>query len=121
MGHALNGHSKEEIKQLVTQTYKYDLSANCDYIRANNSFNETCQVTVPQTIIAFLESSDFENAIRLAISIGGDSDTIAAITGGIAEAFYGIPVDIQKRGLKYLPNEFIDALSNLKKQSNERL
>ena len=63
-----------------------------DGIRDTYKFNETCQETVPQAIMAFLESTSFEDAIRNAISIGGDSDTIAAITGGIAEAYYGIPM-----------------------------
>jgi ADP-ribosylglycohydrolase family protein len=70
------------------------------------SFNETCQGTVPQALICFLESHDFESALRLAVSIGGDSDTLAAITGGIAEAYYGIPKDIENQALTYLPEEF---------------
>lgn len=73
-----------------------------DDIRENYKFNETCQDTVPQAIEAFLESKNFEDAIRNAISIGGDSDTLAAITGGIAEAYYGIPTDIRKHALTFL-------------------
>ena len=64
------------------------LSCTLDEIRPDYKFNETCQDTVPQAIIAFLESTDFEDAIRNAISLGGDSDTLAAITGSIAEAAY---------------------------------
>jgi ADP-ribosylglycohydrolase len=86
---ARNGKSKEEIRAYVTHTFGYDLSRTCDEIRPVYTFNETCQQTVPEAIIAFLESTDFESAIRLAISLGGDSDTLACITGGIAEAFYG--------------------------------
>ena len=73
-----------------------------DGIRDSYSFNETCQDTVPQAIMAFLESENFEDAIRNAISIGGDSDTLAAITGGIAEAYYGIPAEIRKHALTFL-------------------
>ena len=88
---ARNGKSKEEIKSFIEQTFDYNLNRTCDEIRPHYTFNETCQRTVPEAIIAFLESSGFENAIRLAVSLGGDSDTLACITGGIAEAFYGIP------------------------------
>lgn len=84
------GRSKERIKQLVAERYGCNLNQTCDEIRRTNRFNETCQITVPQAIVCFLESTDFESAIRLAVSIGGDSDTIAAITGSIAEAYYGI-------------------------------
>lgn len=71
----------------------------------------TCQGSVPEAIIAFLESADFENAIRLAVSLGGDADTMGAITGGIAEAYYGgVPEHISKEVLKRLPNEFIDVM-----------
>jgi ADP-ribosylglycohydrolase len=87
----------------------------CDNIRQTNTFNETCQVTVPQAIVCFLESTDFESAIRLAVSIGGDSDTIAAITGSIAEAYYGIPEQIKKQALGYLPQEFINVIDNFNK------
>lgn len=68
-----------------------------DSIRKGYEFDETCQGSVPQAIVAFLESTDFEDAIRNAISIGGDSDTIAAITGSIAEAAYGIPEEIKEK------------------------
>lgn len=73
-------------------------------------FYENCQDIVPQAIKAFLESNNFEDAIRNAISIGGDSDTIAAITGGIAEAYYGIPADIRKRALTYLGDRLLAIL-----------
>lgn len=71
----------------------------------------TCQGSVPESIIAFLESTDFEDAIRLAVSLGGDADTMGAITGGIAEVYYGgVPEHIRKEVLKRLPNEFIDVM-----------
>ncbi len=87
---ARTGKTKDEIEEYVTDKYDYDLSRTCDDIRPTYCFNESCQGTVPEAIIAFLDSNDFESAIRLAISLGGDSDTLTCITGGIAEAFYGM-------------------------------
>jgi ADP-ribosylglycohydrolase len=113
--------SKTNLTSLACNSYGYDLNMTCDDIRATNTFNETCQVTVPQAIVCFLESADFESAIRLAVSIGGDSDTIAAITGSIAEAFYGIPEHIKTTALGYLPDDMKNVLSNFNKQVNERL
>lgn len=81
---------------------EYDLNRTLDEIRPTYRFNESCQETVPEAIIAFLESTDFEDAIRNAISLGGDSDTLAAITGSIAEAAYGIPQEIIDKALSYL-------------------
>lgn len=108
---ARTGKSKEEIKEYIELTFGYDLSRTCDEIRPNYKFDVTCQGSVPESIIAFLESTDFENALRLAISLGGDADTMGAITGGIAEAYYGdVPVHIRKEVLKRLPNDFIEVL-----------
>ena len=102
---ARTGHSKPEIKQYVEQTFGYDLNRTCDEIRPTYHHVETCQETVPEAIIAFLESVSFEDALRNAVSLGGDSDTLACITGGIAEAFYGIPPELQQETLKRLPEE----------------
>ncbi|MCL1492059.1 MAG: ADP-ribosylglycohydrolase family protein [Pseudanabaena sp. Salubria-1] len=100
---ARKGQSKEDIKTAIAQSFDYDLNRTVDEIRPTYVFNESCQETVPEAIIAFLESKDFEDAIRNAISLGGDSDTLACITGGIAEAFYGgVPTDIAKKALSYL-------------------
>jgi ADP-ribosylglycohydrolase len=115
--HAIWDSNKNEIKDLVTKEYGYNLDTTCAEIRKNNTFNETCQVTVPQAIVCFLESSDFESAIRLAVSIGGDSDTIAAITGSIAEAYYGIPQNVKVQALKYLPEDIKKVLSNFNQQT----
>ena len=71
-------------------------------------FNESCQETVPQALKCFLEAHSFENAIRLAISLGGDSDTLAAIAGGIAEAYYGVPGEIKGKALSYLEGYLLD-------------
>lgn len=88
---ARTGESKEAIKRHIESVFNYDLSRSCDQIRPDYTFDVSCQGTVPEAITAFLESKDFESAIRLAISLGGDSDTLACITGSIAEAFYDIP------------------------------
>ena len=94
---ARTGKSKDEIKTFIVDTFGYDLNRTIAQIRPNYEFDVSCQGSVPEAIIAFLESVDFENAVRLAVSIGGDSDTIACITGGIAEAFYQtIPQHIVK-------------------------
>lgn len=80
-------------------------------VRENYEFDETCQGTVPESIICFLESTSFEDAIRNAISIGGDSDTLACITGSIAEAFYGeVPTDIREQVLRRIPEKLIDVV-----------
>ena len=85
---ARQGHSKAEIRDFVTQTFGYNLNRTVEEIRPGYSFNESCQGTVPEAIVAFLDSTDFEDAIRNAVSLGGDSDTLTCITGGIAHAFY---------------------------------
>ena len=88
---ARNGFSKEEIKAYIKREFHYDLDRSLDEIRPGYHMDETCQKTVPEAIIAFLEAKDFEDAIRNAVSLGGDTDTLGVITGSIAEAFYGIP------------------------------
>ena len=102
---ARTGHSKPESKQYVEQTFGYDLNRTCDEIRPTYHHVETCQETVPEAIIAFLESVSFEDALRNAVSLGGDSDTLACITGGIAEAFYGMPQELRDETLKRLPED----------------
>jgi ADP-ribosylglycohydrolase len=92
---ARSGRSKSEIGNFVKKSFGYDLDRTLNAIRPGYRFDVSCQGSVPEAIIAFLESRDFAHAIRLAISIGGDSDTIACITGSIAEAFYGeIPAEL---------------------------
>jgi len=105
---ARTGKNKDEIKAFITDTFQYDLDRKIDDIRPGYSFDSSCQGSVPEAIIAFLESTDYENAIRLAISIGGDSDTIACIAGGIAEAYYQtIPEYIAENVLNILPDELV--------------
>lgn len=110
---ARTGSTKEQIKDYVETTFGYDLSKSCDEIRTTYKFNETCQDTVPQSIIAFLESTDWESAIRLTVSLGGDADTMGAITGAIAEAFYGgVPDEIASEVIERLPQPFITVMTN---------
>ncbi len=94
---ARNNKTKAEIRDYIEQNFNYDLRRTLDEIRPKYKFEVSCQKSVPEAIIAFLESTDFEDAIRNAVSLGGDSDTIAAITGSIAEALYGgVPEAIAK-------------------------
>jgi ADP-ribosylglycohydrolase len=103
---ARSGGKKQEIKSYIERTFQYNLSPSLDSIRKWYEFDVSCQGSVPQAIIAFLESSDYEDAVRKAISIGGDSDTIACITGGIAQAFYGgVPDFIKKKVTEILDNK----------------
>jgi ADP-ribosylglycohydrolase len=100
---ARNGETKAAIKAWVEREFDYDLSARLDDIRPHYAFDETCQGTVPAALIAFLESTDFEDAVRKAVSLGGDADTLACITGGIAEAHYGgVPAHILRPTLECL-------------------
>lgn len=108
---ARTGCSKQEIKDYIEGKFNYNLNLTIDEIRPSYHFDVSCQGSVPEAIISFLESHDFESAIRNAISIGGDSDTIAAIAGSIAEAFYKeIPESIKVEVLKRLPDEFLTVL-----------
>ena len=118
---ANNGFDKEDIKDYIEKKY-YDLNFNLDDIRDEYKFDVSCQGSVPQAIKAFLEGNDFEDVVRCAISIGGDSDTIAAMAASIAEAYYGIPKDIVditntylSADLKQILNEFDYLRIKLKK------
>ncbi|HFC8458159.1 TPA: ADP-ribosylglycohydrolase family protein [Neisseria subflava] len=104
------GMGKAQIKENITRQFGYSLSQSCDQIRPHYHFNESCQETVPQAVAAFLESDDFEHAIRLAVSLGGDSDTLAAITGSIAEAYHGIPTAMREHALAILPRCIAETL-----------
>ena len=95
--------AKDEIRDYIEKTFGYNLHRTCDEIRPTYQFDETCQDSCPEAIIAFLDSHDYESAIRLAISLGGDSDTIACMTGGIAAAYYGIPAWM----VKYIASEYL--------------
>jgi ADP-ribosylglycohydrolase len=108
---ARTGAAKEKIKSEITRQFGYDLSRHLDEIRPQYSFDVSCQGTVPEAITAFLESRDYEDAVRRAISLGGDSDTLACITGGIAHAFYKeIPQEIIVEVRERLPEEFLSVI-----------
>jgi len=102
---ARTGSTKDEIKRYTVENFSYDLSLSVDEIRPAYRFDESCQGTVPQAFVCFLESTDFEDAIRNAISLGGDSDTLACITGGIAQAHYGVPAGIAERAMSILDED----------------
>lgn len=108
---ALRMHAtKEEIREVIERDY-YKIDFTLEDIRQTYQFNETCQGTVPQAFEAFFEATDFEDAILNAISVGGDSDTLAAITGGIAEAYFGIPGEIRDAALQYLDERQLKVLN----------
>ena len=109
---ARTGSSKQEIEEYITGRFAYQVQKDLDYLRDNYEFNETCQQTVPEAVSVFLQSNNFEDAIRKAVSIGGDSDTVACIVGGIAEAFYGeIPEKIKTRAVSLLDDRLKGVLS----------
>ncbi len=103
---ARSGSELEQIREVIDREY-YPMDFTLDEIRDTYQFNETCQDTVPQALMAFFESTSFEDAIRNAISIGGDSDTLAAITGSIAEAYYGVPEELKQKALSYLDKRLL--------------
>lgn len=106
------GEAKEIIKDEITRRFGYDLNRKLDVIRPGYSFDVSCQGSVPESIIAFLESENYEDAIRKGISLGGDSDTIACITGGIAHAYYqDVPEEIRKNAERRLPKEFLKIIN----------
>jgi len=107
---ARNGHSKEEIKEYIIKEFSYDLSRTCDEIRPTYHHVESCQETVPEAITAFLEGNSFIDVIRTAVSLGGDCDTLTAISGSIAEAFYGVSMNMQNECLKRLPYDLKQVL-----------
>ena len=119
---ARNGSSKEEIRSYITEKYGYNLNRTCDEIRPVYGWDGSCQGTVPEAMVAFFDSTDFESAIRLAVSLGGDSDTLACITGGIAEAFYKeIPAPIAKGIWSLLPEDFKAILKEMEARTSYRL
>lgn len=108
---ARKGESKTYIQEYIEQHFGYNLHRTCNEIRPNYRFDVTCQGSVPESIIAFLESTDFESAVRLAVSLGGDADTMGAIAGSIAEAFYGgVPENIRQECIRLLPADMLGVL-----------
>ncbi|MCD7746397.1 MAG: ADP-ribosylglycohydrolase family protein [Lachnospiraceae bacterium] len=108
---ARTGSSKEQIRKYVTEEFGYDLSRTCDEIRPRYHHVESCQETVPEAITAFLEGNDFEDVIRTAVSLGGDCDTLTAIAGSMAEAFYGIPALLTTECSDRIPEDMRNVLN----------
>ena len=102
---------EQDIRVEISRWFNYDLSKTVDEIRPNYRFDVSCQGSVPQSITAFLESTDFEDAVRNAVSLGGDADTMACIAGAIAEAFYGgVPEQVAMETRRRLPAEFLEVI-----------
>ena len=110
---ARTGSSKAEIKAYIEGQFGYDLSRTCDEIRPSYHHVESCQETVPEAITAFLEGESFEDAIRTAVSLGGDCDTLTCIAGSIAEGFYGVPEELKQECRNRLPDELLGVLNRL--------
>ncbi len=104
-----HGESKEDVIKYIKDNY-YDLSYDLEDLQRNNKFSSKASITIPQAIYVFMVANDFEDTIRKAISIGGDTDTIAAIAGSIAESYYGIPEELKNEVKKYLTKEQIDLI-----------
>jgi ADP-ribosylglycohydrolase len=115
---ARNGATAKEIRKQVEQNYGYDLGRSVDGIRAEYEFNESCDGTVPEAIICALEANDFEDSLRNSVSIGGDSDTVAAITGSISEALFGIPSKIKDDAMLFLNERFVDVIDRAYQYQN---
>lgn len=113
---ALHGYDKKEIRDYLEETYSYALDRKIDDIRPSYRHIETCPDSVPEAILCFLESVSYESAVRNAVSLGGDADTQAAIAGGIAECFYGVPDIIKVKAMPYIPKDMTLVLDTFNKQ-----
>ena len=118
---ARQGANKEEIRHTITSEFGYNLNFTCDEIRDSYGRGAICQNTVPQAIVSFLDGKDFEDCIRNAISIGGDSDTLGCITGSIAEAYYGIPKELYEKGFAYLTLHFKDVVKEFEEKYGNKV
>ena len=107
---ARTGSSKDEIRSYVINEFGYDLSKSVDELRLMHKHVETCQDSLPKALVSFFEGESYEDTVRNAVSLGGDTDTLAAIAGAMAEAFYGIPAGIMTEGMKYLPEDILQVL-----------
>ena len=114
---ARTGSTKAEIRTYIEQVFHYDLSRTCDEIRPAYHHVESCQETVPEAITAFLEGDSFENVIRTAVSLGGDCDTLTAIAGSIAEAFYGVPDSLIQICKSKLDENILEILSAFERKT----
>ncbi len=118
---ALNGMSKEDMRTVLERMFGYDLSRDYYEIQQHYSFDVSCQGSVPESIIAFLHSTDYESTIRLAVAMGGDADTMGAIAGGIAAAYYGgVPENIANRCVELLPGEMVEVIGSFNEALEDR-
>ena len=108
---ARTGSSREAVRSFTEQEFGYDLSRTCDEIRPYYHHVESCQETVPEAVTAFLEGSDTEDVIRTAVSLGGDTDTLACIAGSMAEAFFGVPDELKLECCRRLPDDMVRVLN----------
>lgn len=114
---ARHGQTRDQIRRSIESQFGYDLRPRLEEIRPAYGFDETCQGTVPQALIAFFESTSFEDAIRNAISLGGDADTLACITGGVAEAFYGgVPPDLAAQAMARLDGNLVAVVARFRER-----
>ena len=114
---ARTGQTKDAIRHEISSRFGYHLDRTIDAIRPTYTFDVSCQGSVPEAMIAFLESSNYEDAVRKAVSLGGDSDTLACIAGSIAEAFYrDISDDLRRTAQAFLPEEMLDVLTAFEQQ-----
>ena len=109
---ANNGYPKNVIREYIERKFGYDMSRTIDEIRPTYKWDSSCQGSVPEAIIAFLDGRDFEDVVRLAVSLGGDADTQAAIAGGIAACVYPIPEHIAVECERRLPTELLEIMRN---------
>ena len=104
------GKSKEEILERVSEYYPGISCLSCDELRKHYDFDVTCQGSLPPAMVCFSEGVSFEDTVRNVISIGGDSDTLAAIAGAVADVYYGIPESVMAEAVKLLPADFVTVL-----------
>lgn len=107
---ARNGSSKEEIRDYVVKEFGYDLSIGVDDLRPLHRHDESCMDSLPKALVSFLEGDSFEDVVRNAVSLGGDTDTIAAIAGAMAEGMYGVPDDLKEECIRRIPDEMVKVI-----------
>ncbi len=113
---ALQGHPASEISERITRRFGYDLSEAVDEIRARYGYDITCQGTVPPALVCAFSATDYEDAVRNAVSLGGDADSLACITGGLAEILYGLPTPIAKRASGFLGDDLRAVVSSFRRR-----
>ena len=109
-------HSKDEIKEYIDKEFGYDYNESLKEMRQRHEHIETCMDSLPKALRSFFDGESYEDVIRNAISLGGDTDTLAAIAGAMGEAYYGIPDDIKNEGMKFIPNEFVEVINRFEKK-----